>query len=106
LVDLTKILPPAPKTMNTRKLPTDLRTLSGAIRRWSISDDEQRADAIARASGKSLFALHDAVSPHWEAINRHLAASTDPHLEADLHSLAQAAMEAEVELRRRGGGRV
>ncbi|HTU85623.1 MAG TPA: hypothetical protein VMF57_08615 [Solirubrobacteraceae bacterium] len=83
-------------------LPDPLSDLSVLAERWAIGDDERRGDMIAAAADADLDELWGEVSPRFDQINALLAArATDRATVAG--DLAQAAVEAESELRRRRG---
>lgn len=80
-------------------LPAELEPLQPLLAQWAIDDDEQRAQAIERASDRELAELSQAVGPQLDAIDRALRLA-DSRI-AGLDSLAQAALEAQGELQRR-----
>jgi hypothetical protein len=89
----------AAKPLTDAALPAELESLQPLLAHWAIDDDEQRALAIERASDRELAQLWQAVGPKLDAID-HVLQHEDGRI-AGLDSLAQAALEAERELRRR-----
>jgi hypothetical protein len=72
-----------------------------------LSDDDERERGITEGDPEVLRALADAVDPLFDEINavldrltaaRHPLPRDQEQLESDLNSLAQAAMEARMEL--------
>jgi hypothetical protein len=87
------------------RLPGELQGLVPLIRRYAASDDVERETRRAGASDDELRELSDAPHGLWDAINRYLdenITSALPYEATVLDSFAQAALEAELELRRRG----
>jgi hypothetical protein len=87
------------------RLPTDLQPLAPLIRWWAASDDTERETRLEDASADELRELSEAPKGLWDAINRYLdenIQSDEPYEATVLDSFAQAALEAELELRRRG----
>ena len=75
------------------------------IRRYAASDDVERESRLEAASDDELRELSEAPNGLWDAINRYLdenITSALPYEATVLDSFAQAALEAELELRRRG----
>lgn len=76
------------------------------------SDDAKRGDDVDGSDTDTLRALVDTVEPLFPELNAvldrlgampHPIATPLEYLESDLHSLAQAAMEADLVLRERSG---
>jgi hypothetical protein len=87
------------------RLPGDLQPLVPLIRRYAASDDVERETRLEAASDDELRELSEAPHGLWDAINRYLdenITSALPYEATVLDSFAQAALEAELELRRRG----
>jgi hypothetical protein len=87
------------------RLPSDLQQLVPLIRRYAASDDVERESRLEAASDDELRELSEAPNGLWDAINRYLDENITSALRYEatvLDSFAQAALEAELELRRRG----
>ena len=83
-------------------IPEELRRRYPLVARWAITDDAARGEVIARARTASLAALVRNVGPGLPAIREQLArGESSDEAAAVWDALAQAAMEAEIELRRR-----
>lgn len=88
----------------------DLAAVLAEYRPFLLSDDDERSDHIANSESDTLRALAEAVEPLFDEINATLdktgvapsLTEDEQALESDLHSLAQAAMEARIELDERG----
>jgi hypothetical protein len=81
-------------------LPEDLRPLAPLIRRFSVSDDVERAERLVAATPEERAELERATQPHWDAINAYLdehidaAGTPEQDVACALDAFAQAAMEA------------
>lgn len=84
-------------------LPEDLRDLAPLARRWGIGDDAIRSDQMDRARTATLLSLTEKVLPRLTRINNYLDEVQDDPSEAALRlqRLAEAALEAELDLGRR-----
>jgi len=82
-------------------LPGPLRPLVPFYRRFAVADDGQRERLIEAASPADLEQLVQAVNPLWRDINAFLDIDSGSNEEVLTDSLAQAAMEAQIELRNR-----
>lgn len=84
-------------------LPGPLRPLAPLLARWAVGDDLQRAERVERATIEELERLTAAVLPVLREIDAYLdrAGAPLPPAAAALGDLAQAALEAAQELRRR-----
>lgn len=82
-------------------LPGPLRPLVPFYRRYAFSDDAERERLIQEASGAALEELTQAVNPLWRDINAYLDLNSASNEEVLTHALAQAAMEAQIELKER-----
>ena len=81
-------------------LPEAMRNLLPHYRRFAITDDVDRERVIFNTTTADLQELFQAVTPLWPEINAFLkVAPADEQSLTD--SLAQAAMEAEIELKDR-----
>jgi hypothetical protein len=87
------------ESFDGRELPAEPESLQPLLAQWAIDDDEQRTLAIERASDRELAELWQAVGPQLDAIDHALRRANCRM--AGLDGLAQAALEAERELRRR-----
>jgi hypothetical protein len=81
--------------------PAELKTLWPLVLRWGESDDDNRGDLTASAASEGVEALVRTVDPHYPAINAYLQETGDTQHAVPYGSLAQAAMEARLELDRR-----
>ena len=84
-------------------LPERFEVLVPLIRRWAVSDDAQRSAMQDGTPTEELRALWQAVAPHLEAIDAYL----DEHDDEGAHllgRLAEAAVEASLDLERRAAG--
>jgi len=103
LLALLDTLPPDPDhalRLSKQQVPPALWPALPLLRRWALSDDREREERIQAARTASLAALVESVKPLWPALNAYLD-SEPPAAGLRLGDLAQAAMEAERELRRR-----
>lgn len=78
-------------------LPQSLSHLASVLDHWGITDDEARGELIEDAPDRALAALRDAVLVRLGEIDALLDEQDIPAM----HGLAQAAIEADLELRRR-----
>jgi hypothetical protein len=92
-------LPPSPPS----SAPVELAELWSLVLRWGASDDSVREDAIETATDADLRDLVATVSPLLPAINDYLDATGDAEESVPYGDVAQAAMEAKFELKRRTG---
>lgn len=75
-----------------------------------LADDEERSNKLVASDSDTLRRLAEAVEPLFDEINATLdktgqapsLSEEEQQLESDLHSLAQAAIEARIELDDRG----
>ncbi len=102
LVAFARTLPPAPRERSA-KVPAAFADLQPFARRWAVTDDHDRAEALERANKRDLGRLVDAVVPRLADIELMLDAAGEPLSEEmiDLQALAQAAVEADIELKER-----
>jgi hypothetical protein len=82
-------------------LPGPLRPLLPFYRRFAVADDGERERLIEAAAPADLEQLVQAVNPLWRDINAFLDIDSGSNEEGLTDSLAQAAMEAQIELRNR-----
>ncbi len=104
LLRLVSALPTASShQLDVSNYPPNLKKLSSLIGVWAISDDRLRADHIEAASNQELRRLAKAALPRLPDINEYLAsvALEDAEAASLLDDVAQAAIEAANELRRR-----
>jgi len=84
-------------------VPQSLRSLAPWVQRFGISDDVERESVLNRASDEELTALVNAMTADmFDQINQFLDHTFDAEDAVPFGDLAQAAMEAKLELRRRG----
>ena len=82
-------------------LPDPLCPLVAHYRRFAIADDADRERVIEEATAAELEQLVQSVSPLWPDIRAFLDLASRSNEECLTDSLAQAAMEAQIELQRR-----
>jgi hypothetical protein len=82
-------------------LPGPLRPLVPFYRRFAVADDGERERLIEAAAPADLEQLVQAVNPLWRDINAFLDIDSGSNEEGLTDSLAQAAMQAQIELRNR-----
>jgi hypothetical protein len=82
-------------------LPGPLRPLAPYYRRYAFSDDALRERLIQEAPAVELDDLVQIFTPLWPAINAFLDLDSHSNEEVLTHALAQAVMEAQIELRNR-----
>jgi hypothetical protein len=102
---LANHLPSTERLPEFGDLPMEFRALARLIDKWAESDDQKRADRLARASRDRLESLVRQVAPHFAAINAYLdrfrsRAVSDSA--AALGTLAECATEAQLLLAKRG----
>jgi hypothetical protein len=82
--------------------PAELQALLPLVRVFGISDDVERERVIAGASGEQLIALTETVTKEtFDQINHYLDETDNAEEAVPFGDLAQAAMEAQLELARR-----
>jgi hypothetical protein len=81
--------------------PEELKAVWGLVLRWAASDDVERGSLTDAASNEDLSALAGAIEPLLPAINAYLDATGDAERAVPYGDLAQAAIEARLELDRR-----
>ena len=86
-------------------LPGPLRPLDPYYRRYAFSDDAIRERLIQEANPAELQELVQIFTPLWPEVNAFLDLDTHSNEEVLTHALAQAVMEAEIELRDRAKSR-
>src|SRR5260370_29953074 len=82
-------------------LPAALRPLVPHYQRFAVADDVEREHLIQQATADDLQQLVEAVNPRWPEINAFLEFDSASNEESLTDSLAQAAMEAQIELKAR-----
>jgi hypothetical protein len=82
-------------------LPGPLCPLLPFYRRFAVADDGERERLIEAAAPADLEQLVQAVNPLWRDINAFLDIDSGSNEKGLTDSLAQAAMEAQIELRNR-----
>ena len=86
-------------------LPGSLRPLVPYYRRYAFSDDVIRERLIQEATPAELDELVQMFTPLWPDVNRFLDLDSGSNEEVLTHALAQAVMEAQIELRDRAKSR-
>lgn len=94
LCAVVSLLPAEPSPPSP--LPAGLQPLQPLLPLWAIDDDEERASVVEQASEAELEALWTSVEPWLATIDGVL--DVDEAQCASLTSLAQAALEARIEL--------
>lgn len=102
LYDLVSLLPPR-KEESPRfdKLPESFHKLVPLIKRWGITDDNDRSEKISKTSSITLNRLVSAVRPNFRAINGYLdtfGGNPLPDHAILLGALAECATEAQLVL--------
>jgi hypothetical protein len=107
LADMIESLPLGAETGPAVKFPRALGSLRGLVEAWALRDDGERTEAIAAASDADLESLWRTVSPLLPTINELLDDGADRHAWGQSAGhLAQAALEAQLELERRDSSRM
>lgn len=81
--------------------PDDLKPLWPLVLEWGLGDDVDRGEIVDVASDGALRALIDAVIPVLPSIDAYLDATSNAERAVPYGDLAQAALEARLELDRR-----
>jgi hypothetical protein len=100
-----QLLPPAVMAVagSAIVVPQELQGLEPLVKRFGLSDDLERERVLDGASTEELIALANAVPKKtFDLINQFLDQTGDAVEAVPFGDLAQAAMEAKLELRRRG----
>ena len=88
---------------HTVAVPPGLQSLTQLLDKFAISDDVERERVVSAATTQELREVVDAVSAAvLDQINRFLDQTFDAEYAVPYGDLAQAAMEAKVELKERG----
>jgi len=88
-------------------VPQELQSLAPLVERFGISDDVERERRLKGASTEELIALVNAVTKEtFDQINQFLDETLDAEDAVPFGDLAQAAMEAKLELKLRGVSKV
>ena len=85
-------------------LPAQFHDLIPLMEQWSIGDDVERDAKMQAATDEELRQLHEAVAPRFDAINAYLDEHDDEEATPYLGTLAEAAVEAQLDLENRIGG--
>jgi hypothetical protein len=91
-----------PASSSVEDYPKEFRSLVPLVEKWAKSDDEERADLLARVTRSCLEDLVRQVTPYFTAINRYLDSFGDgpmPESATALGTLAESASEAQILLR-------
>ena len=84
-------------------VPLELQGLGPLVKKFGLSDDVERERVLNGASTEELIALVNAVTKEtFDQINQFLDQTGDAEDAVPFGDLAQAAMEAKLELKRRG----
>lgn len=104
LNQLLNLLPKEKTKLNFEGLPEQFKILIPLIKRWSISDDNDRSEKLSKASSKTLTRLVQAVSPNFNEVNQYLDSFENrplPEHAILLGTLAECATEAQFILKAR-----
>jgi hypothetical protein len=83
--------------------PHELQALWPWVRRFAYSDDVERDQALQQADATTLTELVTTIDkPAFDAINRYLDETDNAEEATPFGDLAQAAMEAALEIKSRG----
>jgi hypothetical protein len=96
-------LPPDKLLFDKSRVPEPLGVLAPLVEQWAISDDAEREMKVCRSSTKRLRALVSAVNPLLSEVDRFLDQQSEPLPDEAilLGDLAQASLEAQIELESR-----
>lgn len=92
--------PDKPDDIDANAIPEELRDLIPVLKKWAISDDQEREEKVTKAAKGTLTRLVNRVTPKMEAINRYLDSFGDePWSEeaAMFASLAELVSELQAE---------
>ena len=104
IYQLLDLLPKDGTQVDLEGLPEEFTVLIPWIKRWAISDDEERSEKISRASSKTLSRFVQVVSPNFNGINKYLDSFEKdvlPEHAILLGTLAECATEAQLILKAR-----
>jgi hypothetical protein len=87
--------------LDVTSLPGPLRVLVAHYRRYAISDDVDRERVIHKATEPELEELIATFTPLWPDVTAFLDIDSHSNEEVLTDALAQAVMEAQIELRDR-----
>lgn len=90
-----------PQEQHFEKLPTQFHPIIPLIRKWAISDDSDRGEALTDSSKEILRALVDEVSPYLDSIDSYLnsfGSKAPPEEAVALGRLAECTVEARSKL--------
>lgn len=90
--------------LTAASIPTQFRGLLPMIRKWAIDDDSIRGDRLSRARTSTLLSLWSEVGPRLSEIDDYLDSigQSASYETLKVGRLAEASVEAHVELERRG----
>jgi hypothetical protein len=86
------------------ELPSEFHDLIPLIREWAIGDDVDRDKKMQTTTDGELRALANAVQPRFDAINAYLDQNSHLEVATYLGRLAEAAVEASMDLENRQTG--
>ncbi len=84
------------------QLPPEFHDLIPLMNEWAIADDEERDQKMHSASDEQLRELTDRVRPRFGPINSYLDDSAHLEVAPYLDRLAEAAVEAQLDLEKPG----
>jgi hypothetical protein len=99
---LTEQLPASKDSLDLGALPAKFENLSDLIRKWALSDDEERSEMLAEKSLRELRVFVATVSPFIPAIDEYLDSfrpESPPMSAVALGTLAECCLEAQVRIR-------
>jgi len=85
------------------ELPSEFHDLIPLIARWAVGDDVDRDAMMQAATGEELQQLYAAVGPRLAAIDAYLDEHDHEEVAPYLGMLAEAAVEAQMDLDSRAG---
>jgi hypothetical protein len=94
-------LPPGDGGIDLRSLPSQFKELEHLIKKWGVTDDEERNGLLEGAARLTLERLVDAVTPHLTSISQYLdsfAREPLPEAAIALGALAECTLEAKFRL--------
>lgn len=89
------------KVVDLEVLPSKFKTLTPLIRKWGVTDDDERSERLEKASQKTLERLVKSVIPHLSSIDEYLDSFGTKALSEGaiaLGALAECALEAQLRL--------
>lgn len=93
--------PDKPDDIDANAIPEELRDLIPVLKKWAISDDQEREEKVDKAAKATLTRLVNRVAPKLDAINRYLDSFGDEPLSEEATMFASLAeLVCELQLRK------